>query len=223
MLEFGGAVKSPSPRESLPMPAPAQKPRQPRAKATQERLLASAFALVTEQGFGEVRMTDITARAGCAVGTAYYLFGNRDGLFRAMKERFLEDMRARIGKLAGEPRLLTEPMEEVADAITEDLLAQLRANEGFLRAALTRAAEQPEEWRDFRTLVGEMRGGLVRALAPRLDAIAHPDPALALGFALQLVFSACVNAMLNDPGPLGLHDGAFERELKRMMRAYLGL
>lgn len=210
--------------EPLPSPAPAmRRASQARARDKQEKLLGAALTLVAERGFEDVKMSDITARADCAVGTAYYLFGNKEGLFQALKERFTEEMNAKIDALGERPELASAPLADVMGEIVHGILADLRANEGVLRAALARSANAPDEWLSFRDLVQRLQHRLAGELGPRLKEIAHPDPRLALGFALQLIFSTAANTLLNDPGPLHLHDSALERELTRMACAYLGL
>ena len=46
---------------------------------------------------------------------------------------------------------------------------------------------------------------------------------LRVGIALQLVFGTLVNAVLHDPGPIGLNDPRMERELTRVFLHSIGL
>ena len=47
--------------------------------------------------------------------------------------------------------------------------------------------------------------------------------ALRVGIALQLVFGTLVNAVLHDPGPIGLNDPRMESELTRVFLHSIGL
>ena len=197
-------------------------PVQGRSRDKKARLLAAARTLISAQGFETVRMADIVAEAGCAIGTAYYLFGNKEGLFRALREDFIATMRANIDGLdavaaATEPL----PLRLVVAKIVSQTLAQVRANAGLLRANLARSAAAPEEWSDFRDLVRLLQTRLADLLETRFTQAGIADPRLKIGFTLQVVFAMCANALLNDPGPLSLDDPAFETELIDVAQRYL--
>jgi AcrR family transcriptional regulator len=205
------------------MTAPFRSPLQTRSRDKQDRLIEAAMELVAERGFDQVRMNDIVERAGCAVGTAYYLFGNKEGLFRVLRDRFIADTRARFDTQLAPELFDSAPLAELIGRLVPGIVADIVANQTLLKAALTRAAADPDEWREFRNLAQQARLRLIPLMGARIKKIDHPDPELALGFALQLVFSACANVMQNDPGPLALDDPRFAQELTRVVLAYLKL
>ena len=52
-------------------------PRQARANATRARIITSAYALFCESGYRGTTMESIAERAGVAVQTVYFHFGNK--------------------------------------------------------------------------------------------------------------------------------------------------
>src|SRR5262245_32537914 len=54
----------------------------PRGHRTRSKLLVAAREIFSRTGFFEVRITDITARAGVASGTFYTYFDSKEELFR---------------------------------------------------------------------------------------------------------------------------------------------
>ena len=196
--------------------------RQSRAYDKQERLLAAAERQVAEKGFEAVRMADIVAEAGCAIGTAYYLFGNKDGLFDALRDRYVERTRARMAKrLTQEGPAVDGTPEELIEIIVRSSVAEVVRSEGLLRAALTRSLNAPDNWNEFKGLVQLMQSRLSDGLSARFAREGVNTPPLKVSFALQLIFSTCFNALLNDPGPLHLTDEAFADELVAVTKAYL--
>lgn len=205
------------------MTTPFRSPLQDRSRDKQDRLIEAAMFLVAERGFDQVRMNDIVERAGCAVGTAYYLFGNKEGLFRVLRDRFVADTRARFDMQLPPEIFDSAPLADLIGMLVRGIVADIVANQAILRAALARTAADPDEWREFRNLAQQARSRVISLLASKIKKIDHPDPELALGFAVQLVFSSCANVMQNDPGPLALDDPRFAEELTRVVLAYLKL
>jgi AcrR family transcriptional regulator len=89
---------------------------QARSRATVERILASAAALIAERGPDGVTMTEIAARAEVVIGSLYQYFPDKAGVMAALFERHnasvremlsasvegaatLDDLTARIGAL----------------------------------------------------------------------------------------------------------------------------
>lgn len=91
---------------------------QARSRATVERILASAAALIAERGPEAVTMTEIAARAQVVIGSLYQYFPDRAGVMGALFERHnagvremlaaavsgaadLDDLVGRVDNLAG--------------------------------------------------------------------------------------------------------------------------
>src|SRR3569832_1959220 len=64
----------PAPRWSLPV-------KQDRAQKTRDRLLAAGFKLLRRKHFDELSVADIARSAGCAVGSFYLRFVDKDQYF----------------------------------------------------------------------------------------------------------------------------------------------
>jgi AcrR family transcriptional regulator len=74
----------------------AQPLRQRLKEVAEDALIAAAEAVLIEKGFEKATMQDIAARAGCAVGTLYVHFKNKDDFFRAIVQRRLVDIQAQL-------------------------------------------------------------------------------------------------------------------------------
>lgn len=57
-----------------------------RGRDRAERIIAAASEVFLEQGYGAATMSEIGRRAGGSMQTLYRLFGNKEGLFRAIMD-----------------------------------------------------------------------------------------------------------------------------------------
>ena len=75
---------------------------QARSKATVERILDAAAALIVEQGPDAVTMTEIARRAKVVIGSLYQYFADRSAIHRALLLRHHQEVREMLaGYLAG--------------------------------------------------------------------------------------------------------------------------
>ena len=102
-----------APEERRPRRAPAPEARQRDAERSRERLLAAALDEFSAHGFSGARVNAIAERAGLNPQLINYYFGGKDGVYRALEQRWLEQ----------------EASFTAADTSLEDLL------EAYLRAS----------------------------------------------------------------------------------------
>src|SRR6202000_957486 len=69
---------------------------QERSRVTRERLLAAAEKVFAEKGYDGAKLADIAAEAGVSVGAVYFRFKDKDALFLAIAETFIEETRSRL-------------------------------------------------------------------------------------------------------------------------------
>lgn len=63
---------------------PSKTPKTRRGRQTREKLLAAAEIAFGERGFHDTAISDITQRAGVALGTFYVYFNSKEEIFRAL-------------------------------------------------------------------------------------------------------------------------------------------
>ncbi|MDP2306883.1 MAG: TetR/AcrR family transcriptional regulator [Pseudomonadota bacterium] len=96
-----------------------------------EELLAAASRVFERDGVKEARIDAIAAEAGVSVGTIYNLFGDRNGLVRAVMERGRDAIFARVrGYLDS---TIDRPFEERLHTLVHLLIGQMRAHWSTLR------------------------------------------------------------------------------------------
>jgi len=85
----------------------------PKGKVRYKKLLDAAGEVFLEEGFEKAGMNQIIQRSGGSLSTVYKIFGNKEGLFRA---------------------ILTTKMEEIYEEIEQKNIAYGQGLEGFLTA-----------------------------------------------------------------------------------------
>lgn len=79
-----------------------RKPTQKRARATVEAILEAGFICVAERGAADTTTRHIADRAGISVGSLYEYFANKEQIYAAMNQRFVDEVVAMIQPRMGE-------------------------------------------------------------------------------------------------------------------------
>ncbi len=207
---------------ALASPAP---PKQARSLATLHRILDAAEALIEEKGPAEVSIPEIVHRARSSVGGFYARFRDKDALLRALEERFLAEMDARVEALADEGRWAEAPLRAIVEACAAELVGVSTERRNLIAAFLTRAALDAEARADalrFRRLVGER---ITRLVLTRRDQLSHPNPEIAIDLAVQFAFGLTLQRVIGgDLRAAGrtLSDDEIAREIVRNFLGYVG-
>lgn len=82
--------------------SPRRQAAQARSRATVERILAAAAAVIAERGPDLATMTEIARRAGVAMPSLYQYFPDKRGVMAALFERHAEDVRSALTRSLAE-------------------------------------------------------------------------------------------------------------------------
>ena len=199
------------PRFSLPV-------KQTRARKTRDKLLSAGFKLLRRKHFDELSVADIARAAGCAVGSFYLRFVDKDQYFLAIAEVRREQSRG-----------LLETWYQ--DATRETLVARAVARElefvlehpNFWRAALRKGATDPAFWQEFRELGRQSVTSFIERLSALLNRALTEEEIERVRFAFQVVRGTLNNTLMNQPGPFQLEDPEFRRQMERAFHLIAGV
>jgi AcrR family transcriptional regulator len=197
--------------------------KQSRSQAKHQALLESGRRLLDAHDLGTLSVAQLTRDAGMSVGSFYSRFEDKDAWFaellRVTGEQALRDTQA----LLDGSRFAQASHERKAALIVRRLVAIHRTHRGIFRAAHSDSARSQLYWTQLHAYGQRLADAVYRALAPDLRQVPPAQRRLRVGIALQLVFGTLVNAVLHNPGPIGLHDKRMEVELSRVFLAALRL
>jgi len=201
----------PTPRFSLPV-------KQTRARKTRDRLLAAGFKLLRRKHFDELSVAEIARTAGCAVGSFYLRFADRDQYFLAIADMRREQSRATLAAwYEGATR------ETVVKKAVERELEFVLEHPNFWRAALRKGATDPTFWQEFRELGRESVVRFLDCHSQLLGRALTEEEIERVRFAFQMVRGTLNNTLMNQPGPFQLEDEVFRSQMERAFQLVAGI
>ena len=129
----------------------------PRAEDTRRKIYDAALELFRERGFEETSMRDIAAKAGVALGAAYYYFSSKDAIVLAFYGEMQESSQELIiSALAGRKKL-----KDRIQCILEKRLELLEPNRKFCAALLRHAPDGADPLSPFSDDAHAIREGAI--------------------------------------------------------------
>lgn len=136
---------------------------EPPASRREDRRLAiidAAEALFLEQGFERTSLAAIIKKSGGSLATVYDLFGNKQGLLRAVAQNRRDSAMKDIGGIVCEMDSCAEMLKLFAHRLYNHMTAPRSI--ALIRMVITESLRDPEFGRDFHR---EVHMGLVHKLA----------------------------------------------------------
>lgn len=204
------------PRQSKASEKWALPAQQARSRATRERLLAAGEKVFAEKGYERARMADIAEAAGCAVGSVYFRFKDKDALFFAIAEDFTQKSRERMSKMP----MGSDPASIVRNTV-RGTAANFREHRGLFRAIMERGFEIPNLTATFFAFRDEAAAVFEKAL--REAGLKRRDLSFNVRVMTQMVYGFLLTGILNPRAPTKIDDDAAVGELVAACLAYLGV
>ena len=200
----------PSPELDLPGVTPS---RQQRSRETTAALLQAGAEMLRTHSLAELSIEALCREVGATVGAFYSRFDSKDAYFNALMALAARDGESRLARMKEDPRLADASVADLSRLLVRGTIGWMRKHEGVLRAALQHDDTRPDRWSTFKALaranVAHATPILLRVMGPGNKAA----KTRAIGFGYQVVLGTLVNAILNDPGPLSIHDKEMEERL----------
>ena len=212
--------------ESPPRLASVAAPKQARSEETLRRLLDAAEAIIAEKGLADASIPEIVRRGRSSVGGFYARFRDKNGLLRALEERFFVELDGRLEALADPSRWSRAPLPAIVAACAGELVAVVSARHHLIAAFAQRGLADPDFHRDalrFRRKVSQRLSSL---LLSRRGVFRHPEPELAIDLGVQSAMALMLHHVLygeTRAAGRALSRKDLVREITRAFLAYLGV
>ena len=187
--------------------------RQKRSRETTAALLKAGAELLRTRSLAELSIEALCTEVGATVGAFYSRFESKEAYFNTLIELAARDGERLLAPMAENARLADAGLAEICRLLVSGIIGWIRNHEGVLRAALQHDDTRPGRWNTFKGLA---RAATARATPPLLHAMGRGRKAAktrGIAFGLQVVLGTLVNAILNNPGPLSIHDQEMEIRL----------
>jgi AcrR family transcriptional regulator len=194
----------------LPGVAPS---RQRRSRETTLALLQAGAEMLRSRSLAELSIEALCAKVGATVGAFYSRFDSKEAYFNALVALAARGSETRLSEMAENEALNSADLDAICRLIVSGIIRWMREHEGVLRAALQHDNTRPDRWTTFKGLA---QATVTRVTPPLLHAMGKGRRAArtrSIAFGCQVVLGTLVNAILNDPGPLSIHDKEMEVRL----------
>jgi AcrR family transcriptional regulator len=187
----------------------------PRAEDTRRKIYEAAMELFREKGFEATTMRDIAAKAGVALGGAYYYFSSKDAIVLAFYSEMQASSNAPVLEaLAGQKKL-----KDRICCILEKRLELLEPNRKFCAALFRHAPDRADPLSPFSDGTRAIRDGAIehmRITVEGSDAKVPADLQPRLPYLLWLYQMALIMFWLYDRSPN-------QEKTQRLIEKSLGL
>jgi AcrR family transcriptional regulator len=186
-----------------------------RAEGTRRKIYEAAMELFREKGFEPTTMRDIAAKAGVALGGAYYYFSSKDAIVLA----FYSEMQASSNAPVLEALAGHKKLKERIRCILEKRFELLAPNRKFCAALFRHAPDSADPLSPFSDETRPIREGAIehmRIAVEGSDAKVPPDLQPRLPYLLWLYQMALIMFWLYDRSPN-------QGKTQRLMEKSLGL
>ena len=215
----------PRPEETAPPPG-VRLPRQPRSRASFERMIAAAHDLIAESGLEGATVQGILVRSGVGSGTFYARFDGRDALLAYLAIRFRSEAEQGWASVLSPPRWRAAGPNEIVMQFTRMAVVWMRAHGSLLRAFLIHAMtyEGYDLLNQTAELDNTVADHLTRLLLPRAEGFTHDEPEQAIRLATLQVLATLRSRFIFAWGdrPDGIDDQLLAHELASIFLRYLG-
>lgn len=163
--------------------------KQDRAERTIDALIDAAGRLFAENGAEATSIADIAREAGCSVGAVYHHFDDKNALLRALVNRKIEIYQT-VGAAALDPaRWEGASILDILRGFMELALNAERDHPGHKQVIYEAARNDKALQAHLAKLDAGIQDGLRDLLWSRKEEVRHPDPSLAIRFAIDQCFS----------------------------------
>ena len=118
-----------------PITEPRKEPRQARARATVDAILAATARIVVKDGYDRASTNRIADAAGVSVGSLYQYFPSKEALILALIERHSDEMLATLESRAAHARP-DAPLREVVREVVQAMVDAHRVDPKLHRALM---------------------------------------------------------------------------------------
>ena len=188
--------------------------RQKRSRETTLALLKTGAEMLRTHSLSELSIEALCREVGATVGAFYSRFDSKEAYFNVLIELAARDGGRGLSRIPASAKLKDVDLARLCLAIVRGLTTWMRGHEGVLRAALQHGdTRRPDKWTPFKRLAGATRLRATPLLLSAMGRGRKPAKTRTIAFGFQVVYGTLVNAILNDPGPVSIHDGELETRL----------
>ncbi|MBR9794159.1 TetR/AcrR family transcriptional regulator [Aestuariibacter sp. GS-14] len=179
-----------------------KEPKQNRSKASLERLLNAACELLTENGYKDFTLQEVSKRAKVSIGSIYNRFKSKEDLIRLLQVRELETLEVETAMVITRIRRKQLKLRLLVPEVITEYANLLKTHKGILRPLMEISAVDEVVASYGKTHAAQNIADFIQLLLERKEEISQPDPARAVDHIFKVVYAALARYL-----GLGIMDG----------------
>ncbi len=198
--------------------------RQSRSSNTMNRLMQATLKLAKERPLSQITVQEIAKEADCSAASIYRRFKDKEGLLHAAHQHITSKAVEMFASNTAEDLLKDKSLPEVVDEIFEMVWSYSREHMAIVQSGDVKMFSNPLFMQRFMQLRRNLINWSKKQFLERRDQIGHPDPELAVEFALMQAMAAMtlrIDTADLEQGDDAIDDETFLREGKRSFLSYL--
>jgi AcrR family transcriptional regulator len=206
-------------------------PQQARSRESTRKLLKAAAEVLGQHGVEGTTIPRIAQHAGLTPGAIYRRFPDKDALLETVILGIFERQDERLRMMLTPAMARQIPLAVFAEQLINNMLVSYRANARLLRALrqFVQGRDHTSFYRKVAKLEMDTYRYLVDLFLVHRKEVKHPDPQMAVSFALVVLISTLIELILVDnelknwQAVIPKDDQSLKRELLRSFLSYLGI
>jgi len=206
-------------------------PQQARSRESARRLLKAAAEVLGQHGPEGATIPRIAQHAGLTPGAIYRRFPDKDALLETVIIGIMERQDERLRMVLTPDMARQIPLAVFAEQFINNMLVSYRASAGLLRALrqFVQGRDHTSFYRKVARLEMRTYQYMVELFLVHRKEIKHPDPQMAVSFAIMMLASTLIELILVDhdmknwQAVIPKDDQSLKRELLRSFLCYLGI
>ena len=194
---------------------------QERSRKRHNDLIEAGKELLRTKDFDDIPVSAIASTAGCAVGSFYNRFEDKDAFFTALQVQVLREIKEASLQWFDAQDWENESVPELISNLINWMVPIFIEHRGLIRAAHRHTGKGKGDWLPMRSLGQEWTFKTGDLLAPRVSHLPVAGARQDVLIAMQFLYGTLVNCVINDLGVLKLADPVLPSALTRSFLGYL--
>jgi len=198
-------------------------PVQGRSKASYERMLAAAEALLATKGSDDFTLQEVSKKGKVSIGSIYNRFESKDALLHAVQLRVLERHNQAMRDCIDAARAGANKLETLVVALVEAVAETLRQDADLLRPLMQRASSDTMVAATGKTYYAATANAVKGALLMHAAEIRQPDPLRAVDTAYRVLYASIARYLGFGSSATAAWEGdwgVLKQDLARMIAAF---
>lgn len=206
-------------------PSPQRRaPQQGRSKASLERMLSAAEAVMAERGNDDFTLSDVAKRGKVSIGSIYCRFESKDDLIHAVQQRVLDQVDEQLLAAVSQARQSADGLRALIRALVESVSEALRRYADAMRPFMLRANSDPVVASVGKRSYASASAAVQAALLEYRFEIRHQDQAHAADAVFRIFYASLARYLGFGSSAEAAGEGnwtALKRDLTHMLTTFL--